>query len=131
MKTLCEAAGVTLRTNHAGRRTFSTRLVEQLGDLHQVAQYTGHKNVKSLDTYTLPNGKRLESTLAALAPPAKRQRTEVTYTNKQGDNEETFSFSQESVSDEEKNTQENDQNASIFSNCSFGNGNNFYITINK
>ena len=53
MKSMAECAGLKGRkTNHSARKTMISRLVEKnINPLH-VAQLSGHKNLKSLDSYS-------------------------------------------------------------------------------
>ena len=74
MKTMTENAGVTgKKTNHSARKTTITKLVEQdINPLH-VAQLSGHKNIKSIDSYSVASKKqqRRMSHLISGATPLK------------------------------------------------------------
>ena len=52
MKEMCKVAGIEgKKTNHSARKTMATRLIQDNVPPQQVAQLTGHKNLKSLDNY--------------------------------------------------------------------------------
>ncbi|MCR9067000.1 MAG: tyrosine-type recombinase/integrase [Cytophagales bacterium] len=125
MKTLCDEAGIH---NHSGRRSFCWRLVEIVGDVHQVAQLTGHKNVNSLKAYTGFTRNRLQNVHEALrqdVPPPKRQKLEIEVTTKAKDGtEEIMSLSQSSEEGEAE------KGLSFLNNCTFGSGCNVNVTIN-
>ena len=74
MKTMTENAGITgKKTNHSARKTMITKLVEQdINPLH-VAQLSGHKNLKSIDSYSVTSKKqqRRMSHLISGATPLK------------------------------------------------------------
>ena len=56
MKSMAEAAELHgKKNNHSGRKTMLTRLVQKdVPHLH-VAQLSGHKNLKSIDSYATPS----------------------------------------------------------------------------
>lgn len=53
MKRAAEASGITAKrvTNHSARKTMIQRLVDSKFSSNEVAQLSGHKNLKSLDSY--------------------------------------------------------------------------------
>ena len=54
MKVMTENAGIERkRTNHSARKTMITKLVQNDTNPLHVAQLTGHKNIKSLDSYSI------------------------------------------------------------------------------
>ena len=54
MKVMTENAGIEgKRTNHSARKTMITKLVQNDTNPLHVAQLTGHKNIKSLDSYSI------------------------------------------------------------------------------
>ena len=54
MKTMAQNAGLTGRLmNHSARKTMITRLVQSNVHPLHVAQLSGHKNLKSLDSYAV------------------------------------------------------------------------------
>ena len=59
MKKMTESAGITgKKTNHSARKTMITKLVQNNTNPLHVAQLTGHKNLKSLDSYSVVSKKR-------------------------------------------------------------------------
>ena len=60
MKTMTENAGISGKktTNHSARKTMITKLVQNDTNPLHVAQLTGHKNIKSLDSYSVASKKQ-------------------------------------------------------------------------
>ena len=60
MKTMTENAGISGKktTNHSTRKTMITKLVQNDTNPLHVAQLTGHKNIKSLDSYSVASKKQ-------------------------------------------------------------------------
>ena len=53
MKTMADGAGLEGRkTNHSARKTMISRLVDKNVNPLHIAQLSGHKNLKSLDSYS-------------------------------------------------------------------------------
>ena len=52
LKDMCKAAGITLKTNHAGRKTTVQKLQDSGVPPNQIIQVTGHKNIQSVNNYS-------------------------------------------------------------------------------
>ena len=46
------------KTNHSGRKTMLTQLVQQDVPHLNIAQLSGHKNLKSIESYSFPSEKQ-------------------------------------------------------------------------
>ena len=72
MKEMCKVAGIKgQKTNHSARKTMTTRLIQDNVPPQQVAQLTGHKNLKSLDNYASASTEQQKS--MSLIISGKRQ----------------------------------------------------------
>ena len=74
LKDMCEAGGIPLKTNHAGRK----RLVQKLQDNdippNQIVQITGHKNLQSINNYRSIRERQMENISNILSSSASTNR---------------------------------------------------------
>lgn len=79
-KTMSMKAGLMGRhTNHSGRKTTVTKLVEKNIPVNEIMQLTGHKNVKSINDYSTANIQKQQEMSSAISTINRpRQRIENT-----------------------------------------------------
>lgn len=61
MKDMCKAANITVKTNHAGRKTLVQKLQDSGIPPNQIIQVTGHKNIQSVNNYSQLGERKQES----------------------------------------------------------------------
>ena len=61
MKDITQAAGISGKTNHSGRKTSVQKLQDSGVPPNQIIQITGHKNVHSVNNYISLREKQMES----------------------------------------------------------------------
>lgn len=67
-KTMSMKAGLMGRhTNHSGRKTTVTKLVEKNIPVNDIMQLTGHKNVKSINDYSTANIQKQQEMSSAIS----------------------------------------------------------------
>ena len=60
MKDMTQAAGISGKTNHSGRKTLVQKLQDSGVPSNQIIQITGHKNVQSVNNYSSLREKQME-----------------------------------------------------------------------
>ena len=71
MKDMTQAAGISGKTNHSGRKTLVQKLQDSGVPPNQIIQITGHKNVQSVNNYRSLREKQMESISSILSSTAK------------------------------------------------------------
>ena len=61
MKEMTETAGITVKTNHSGRKTLVQKLQENNVPPNQIVQITGHKNLQSINNYSSLRERQMEN----------------------------------------------------------------------
>ena len=61
MKDMTQAAGISGKTNHSGRKTLVQKLQDSGVPPNQIIQITGHKNVQLVNNYSSLREKQMES----------------------------------------------------------------------
>ena len=61
MKDMTQAAGISVKTNHSGRKTLEQKLQDSGVPPNQIIQITGHKNLQSVNNYSFLWEKKMES----------------------------------------------------------------------
>ena len=61
MKDMTQAAGISGKTNHSGRKTLVQKLQDSGVPPNQIIQITGHKNLQSLNNYSSLREQQMES----------------------------------------------------------------------
>ena len=61
MKDMTQAAGISGKTNHSGRKTLVQKLQDSGVPPNQIIQITGHKNLQSVNNYSSLREKQMES----------------------------------------------------------------------
>ena len=61
MKDMTQAAGISGKTNHSGRKTLVQKLQDSGVPPNQIIQITGHKNLQSVNNYSCLREKQMES----------------------------------------------------------------------
>ena len=79
MKDMTQAAGISGKTNHSGRKTLVEKLQDSGVPPNQIIQITGHKNLKSVNNYSSLREKQMESISRILSSTTKAA-TKVTQT---------------------------------------------------
>ena len=69
MKDMPQAAGISGKTNHSGRKTLVQKLQDSGVSPNQIIQITGHKNVQSVNNYSSLREKQMESISRILSFP--------------------------------------------------------------
>jgi len=82
MKEMTETAGISVKTNHSGRKTLVQKLQDNDVPPNQIVQITGHKNLQSINNYSSLRERQMEniskilssssSTTNALLPAAQQ-----------------------------------------------------------
>ena len=71
MKDMTQAAGISGKTNHSGRKTLVQKLQDSGVPPNQIIQITGHKNVQSVNNYSSLREKQMESISRILSSTTK------------------------------------------------------------
>ena len=71
MKAMTQAAGISDKTNHNGRKTLVQKLQDSGVPPNQIIQITGHKNVQSVNNYSSLREKEMESISRILSSTTK------------------------------------------------------------
>ena len=71
MKDMIQAAGISGKTNHSGRKTLVQKLQDSGVSPNQIIQITGHKNVQSVNNYSSLREKQMESISRILSSTTK------------------------------------------------------------
>ena len=71
MKDMTQAAGISGKTNHSGRKTLVQKLQDSGVPPNQIIQITGHKNLQSVNNYSSLREKQMESISRILSSTTK------------------------------------------------------------
>ena len=71
MKDMTQAAGISVKTNHSGRKTLVQKLHDSGVPPNQIIQITGHKNLQSVNNYSFLWEKQMESISLILCSTTK------------------------------------------------------------
>ena len=71
MKDMTQAAGISGKTNHSGRKTLVQKLQDSGVPPNQIIQITGHKNLHSVNNYSSLREKQMESISRILSSTTK------------------------------------------------------------
>ena len=71
MKDMTQAAGISGKTNHSGRKTLVQKLQDSGVPPNQIIQITGHKNLQSINNYSSLREKQMESISRILSSTTK------------------------------------------------------------
>ena len=71
MKDMTQAAGISAKTNHSGRKTLVQKLQDSGIPPNQIIQITGHKNLQSVNNYSSLREKQMESISRVLSSTTK------------------------------------------------------------
>jgi len=77
MKEMCKAAKITLKTNHAGRKTLVQKLQDNGVPAKQIIQVTGHKNIQSINNYS-QLGEKQQENISKILSSSNSSATDVT-----------------------------------------------------
>ena len=61
MKEMTETAGISVTTNHSGRKTLVQKLQDNDVPPNQIVQITGHKNLQSINNYSSLRERQMEN----------------------------------------------------------------------
>ena len=71
MKDMTQAAGISGKTNHSGRKTLVQKLQHSGVPPNQIIQITGHQNLQSVNNYSSLREKQMESISRILSSTTK------------------------------------------------------------
>ena len=71
MKDMTQAARISVKTNHSGRKTLVQKLHDSGVPPNQIIQITGHKNLQSVNNYSFLWEKQMESISLILCSTTK------------------------------------------------------------
>ena len=71
MKDMTQAAGISGKTKHSGRKTLVQKLQDSGVPPNQIIQITGHKNLQSVNNYSSLREKQMESISRILSSTTK------------------------------------------------------------
>ena len=70
MKDMTQAAGISGKTNHSGRKTLVPKLQDSGVPPKQIIEIAGHKNLQSVNNYNYLREKQMESILSSTTKAA-------------------------------------------------------------
>ena len=73
MKEMTETAGISVKTNHSGRKTLVQKLQDNDVPPNQIVQITGHKNLQSINNYSSLRERQMEN-ISKICHPHHQQR---------------------------------------------------------
>ena len=68
---MTQAAGISVKTNHSGRKTLVQKLHDSGVPPNQIIQITGHKNLQSVNNYSSLREQQMESISRILSSTTK------------------------------------------------------------